>query len=84
MKNSKGKSSRTISMITLTLAIEMFAILFILLYFTERPFNMGEDRSKNIIAMILGIISVSLAFYALLTSYLSVMKKSSVMIMKKN
>lgn len=75
MKNSKGKSSRTISMITLTLAIEMFAILFILLYFTERPFNMGEDRSENIIAMILGIISVSLALYALLTSYLSVMKK---------
>lgn len=74
-KKSAEKSSRTFYMITLTIAIEIFATLFIVLYFIEQHFNMGEVGNDSIFTMIIGTISVILAIYALSTSYLSIMKK---------
>lgn len=73
--NLKEKSSRTSSMIIMTLAIEMFAMLFIVLLFKENPFQMGSIGDESIITMTFGIASVMLAFVALLTSYLSIMKR---------
>lgn len=74
-KKSAEKSSRTFYMITLTIAIEIFATLFIVLYFIEQHFNIGEVGNDSIFTMIIGTISVILAIYALSTSYLSIMKK---------
>lgn len=73
--NLKEKNSRTSSMIIMTLAIEMFAMLFIVLLFKENPFQMGSIGDKSIITITFGIASVMLAFVALLTSYLSIMKR---------
>lgn len=73
--NLKGKNSRTSSMIIMTLAIEMFAMLFIVLLFKENPFQMGSIGDESIITITFGIASVMLAFVALLTSYLSIMKR---------
>lgn len=73
--NLKEKNSRTSYMIIMTLAIEMFAMLFIVLLFKENPFKMGSIGDESIITTTLGIASVMLAFIALLTSYLSIMKR---------
>jgi hypothetical protein len=73
--NLKEKNSRTSSMIIMTFAIEMFAMLFIVLLFKENPFQMGSIGDESIITITFGIASVMLAFVALLTSYLSIMKK---------
>ena len=73
--NLKEKNSRTSSMIIMTLAIEMFAMLFIVLLFKENPFQMGSIGDESIITITFGIASVMLAFVALLTSYLSIMKR---------
>lgn len=71
----KRKNSRTSSMIIITLAIEIFAMLFIVLFFTENPFQMGSVGDGSSITITLGITSVVLAVVALFTSYLSIMKK---------
>lgn len=73
--NLKEKNSRTSSMIIMTLVIEMFAMLFIVLLFKENPFQMGSIGDKSIITITFGIAFVMLAFVALLTSYLSIMKR---------
>lgn len=62
-------------MIIMTLAIEMFAMLFTVLLFKENPFQMGSIGDESIITITFGIASVMLAFVALLTSYLSIMKR---------
>lgn len=71
----KRKNSRTSSMIIVTLAIEMFAMLFMILLFKEKPFQMESIGDESIITITFGIASVMLAFVALLTSYLSIMKR---------
>ena len=71
----KKSYSKTFSMIILTLAIEMFAMLFVVLYFEERPFNMGGIEDNDIFTMSIGMISAMLALVALITSYLSIMKR---------
>lgn len=62
-------------MIIMTLVIEMFAMLFIVLLFKGNPFQMGSIGDKSIITITFGIAFVMLAFVALLTSYLSIMKR---------
>lgn len=62
-------------MIIMTLAIEMFAMLFIVLLFKENPFQMGSIGDESIITITFGIASMMLALVALLTSYLSIMKR---------
>ena len=73
--NLKEKNSRTSSMIIMTLVIEMFAMLFIVLLFKENPFQMGSIGDESIITITFGIAFVMLAFVALITSYLSIMKR---------
>lgn len=73
--NLKKKNSRTSSMIIMTIAIEMFAMLFIVLLFKENSFQTGSIGDESIITITFGIASVMLAFVALLTSYLSIMKR---------
>lgn len=71
----KRKSSRTSSMIIMTIAIEIFAMLFMSLLFNENFFQMGSIGNENVITITLGIASAMLALVALLTSYLSIMKR---------
>lgn len=71
----KENNSRTSSMIVLTLAIEMFAMLFVVLFFKEQPFNIGDIGDESVITVAFGTVSVMLALVALLTSYLSIMKR---------
>lgn len=74
-KRLNETSSKTAAMIILTLAIETFAMLFVVLFFKEQPFNMENFGDESIITVTLGMASVILAFGALFTSYVSIMKK---------
>lgn len=74
-KKLKENNSRTSYMIILTLAIEIFAMLFVVLFFKEQPFNMDGIRDEEAITLALGLTSVIMAIGALLTSYLSIMKR---------
>lgn len=69
------KKSRTSSMIIITLAIEVFAMLFMVLFFKEKPLQMESIGDESAITIILGLASVMLAFVTLFTSYLSIMKR---------
>lgn len=69
-------------MIILTIAIEMFAMFFTAMLFGNKPFDdyfgngyFGDEDRITIFIMILGAVSVSLAFAVLLTSYFSIMKR---------
>lgn len=74
--------SRTSSMIILTIAIEMFAMFFVIILLGNKNFSgsfgngyFDDEDFVTIFTMSLGIISVSLAFATLLTSYFSIMKR---------
>ena len=71
----KGKNSKTISMIILTIAIEMFAVLFVLLSFQESTANIFHVINDKFFTLVFELISVMLAIVALFTSYFSIMKK---------
>lgn len=74
-KNTKENRSRTSSMIIITLAIEMLAVLFVVL-FIRHPFsNFGYFDTENIISLSLVLITVMMSVGTLLTSYLSIMKR---------
>ena len=71
----KENKSRTSSMIILTLAIELFAALFVVLLIKEPSFNIGYLNDEGIITLPLGFIIVTLSIATLFTSYLSIMKR---------
>lgn len=66
----KENRSKTSYMIIITLAIELLAVLFIILFFFEQSFYIGSIENE-----ILVTISVVLAFVTLLTSYFTIMRK---------
>ena len=74
-RRTKEKNSRTVSMIILTIAIEMFAVLFVFLSFQESTANIFHAGNDNFFPLMLEIMSVMLAIVALFTSYFSIMKK---------
>ena len=74
-RNWKENKSRTSSMIILTLAIEMLAILFIVMFFKEGPIGAGYLDDENIITISIGLIAVMLSITTLFTSYFSIMKR---------
>lgn len=74
-KKLKENNSRTSYMILLTLAIEIFAIFFIILFFKEQPFNMDGIRDEDAITSVLGLTSVVISIVTLSTSYLSIMRR---------
>lgn len=74
-RNLKENQSRTSSMIILTLAIEMLAILFIVMFFKEGPIGAGYFDDENIITISIGLIAVMLSITTLFTSYFSIMKR---------
>lgn len=59
-RNLTERHGRTSSMIILTLAIEMFAMLFVVLFYREQTFYMGYIDDKDIITITVGILSVML------------------------
>lgn len=74
--------SRTSSMIIFKIAIEMFAMFFIVMLFGNKTFGdsfgngyFGDEDFITIFTMLLGVLSVSLAFATLLTSYFSIIKR---------
>lgn len=71
----KENKSKTSSMIILTLAIESFAVLFVVLLIKEPSFNVEYLDDEGIITLSLGLITVVLSIITLFTSYLSIMKK---------
>ena len=74
-RNLKENQSRTSSMIILTLAIEMLAILFIVMFFKEGPIGAGYLDVENIITISIGLIAVVLSITTLFISYFSIMKR---------
>ena len=74
-RRTKEKNSRTVSMIILTIAIEMFAVLFVLLSFQESTVNIFHAGNDNFFPFMLELMAVMLAIVALSTSYFSIMKK---------
>lgn len=74
-RNLKENQSRTSSMIILTLAIEMLAILFIVMFFKEGSIGAGYFDDENIITISIGLIAVMLSITTLFTSYFSIMKR---------
>lgn len=74
-KHTKENHSRTSSMIIITLAIEMLAVLFVVL-FIRYPFSdFRYFDMENIISLSLVLITVTMSVVTLLTSYLSIMKR---------
>lgn len=65
--------SKTSSMIILTIAIEIYAILFVVLLFKYPSLNMGY--MDNYMSLLLGVITVVASVFTLLTSYLSIMRR---------
>ena len=74
-RNLKENQSRTSSMIILTLAIEMLAILFIVMFFKEGPIGAGYLDDENIITISIGLIAVVFSITTLFISYFSIMKR---------
>ncbi|MBE5934283.1 MAG: hypothetical protein E7262_00640 [Lachnospiraceae bacterium] len=74
-KTLNESKSRTSHMIILTLAIEMFAILFVTMFYRESHFNTEYWNQENMLELSLGLITVMLAIGTLFTSYLSVMRR---------
>ena len=74
-RNLKENKSKTSSMIILTLAIEMLAILFIVMFFKEGPIGAGYLDDANIITISIGLIAVVLSITTLFISYFSIMKR---------
>ncbi|MDE5802214.1 MAG: toll/interleukin-1 receptor domain-containing protein [Lachnospiraceae bacterium] len=74
-KHTKENHSRTSSMIIITLAIEMLAVLFVVL-FIRYPFSdFRYFDMENIISLSLVLITVMMSVVTLFTSYLSIMKR---------
>lgn len=71
----RENKSRTSSMVILTLAIEVFAVLFIVLLIKEPSFNIGHWDDKGIMISSLVGIMTTLSIATLSTSYLSIMKR---------
>ena len=71
----RENKSRTSSMVILTLAIEVFAVLFIVLLIKEQSFNIGQWDDKGIMISSLVGIMTTLSIATLSTSYLSIMKR---------
>lgn len=74
-RNLKENKSRTSSMIILTLAIEIFAMLFIVMFFQERSFASEYFDNENIFTLSIGLVTVTFSVVALFTSYFSIMKR---------
>ena len=71
----RENKSRTSSMVILTLAIEVFAVLFIVLLIKEPSFSIGHWDDKGIMISSLVGIMTTLSIATLSTSYLSIMKR---------
>ena len=71
----RENKSRTSSMVILTLAIEVFAVLFIVLLIKEPSLNIGHWDDKGIMISSLVGIMTTLSIATLSTSYLSIMKR---------
>lgn len=71
----RENKSRTSSMVILTLAIEVFAVLFIVLLIKEPSFNIWHWDDKGIMISSLVGIMTTLSIATLSTSYLSIMKR---------
>ena len=71
----RENKSRTSSMVILTLAIEVFAVLFIVLLIKEPSFNIVQWYDKGIMISALVGIMTTLSIATLSTSYLSIMKR---------
>lgn len=74
-KHTKENHSRTSSMIIITLAIEMLAVLFVVLFIRYPLSDFRYFDMENIISLSLVLITVTMSVVTLLTSYLSIMKR---------
>ncbi|MCM1124116.1 MAG: toll/interleukin-1 receptor domain-containing protein [Eubacterium sp.] len=74
-RNIKENNSRTSSMIIITLAIEMLAVLFVILFIRHPLADFEYFDTENIISLSITLITVMISVATLLTSYLSIMKR---------
>lgn len=73
--NYKEIRSRTSSMIIITLAIELFAVLFVVLLMRYPSLDFGYFSDDGILTLSLGLVTIVLSVTTLFTSYLSIMKR---------
>ncbi len=75
-KNSSSKkSSKNASLITLTIAIEFFATLFIALFTLTPNLDVFEYFYDSSAVGLIGILTILLAFMALVLSYFSIIRR---------
>lgn len=72
---NRSEKTKNSSIIALTLAMEVFAIIFILLFFIDSPFSINSHLQDNETFIYVGILSVISALMALLLSYFSIIKR---------
>lgn len=73
-KRAKELRSKTSSMMIITLAIEVFAIFFMVLFFKYPLADIGYMYNESSISLLLGIVT-AVSLFTLSTSYLSIMKR---------
>ncbi len=73
--NGKRERSKTSYMIIMTVAIELFAVFFVLLYFKNDLFGFDLFNKNDYVSIMTVLLSVVLAFSTLLTSYISIMRR---------
>lgn len=74
-RSLKDNNNKTAAMIIITIAIEIFAALFLILSFKAGTLNRFRVGNENFITIILGIMLILLAMVTLFTSYLSIIKR---------
>lgn len=70
--NPKTKNS---SIIALTIAMEVFAVVFIFFFFIDSPFSVNSNLHENETVIFVGVLSIISAFMTLLLSYFSIIKR---------
>ncbi len=75
INRGKRERSKTSYMIIMTLAIELFAVFFVLLYLKNDLFGFDLFDKTDYVSNMTVLLSVVMAFSALLTSYISIMKR---------
>lgn len=73
--NYKEIRSKTSSMIIITLAIELFAVLFVVLLMRYPSLDFGYFSDDGILTLSFGLVTIVLSVTTLFTSYLSIMKR---------
>lgn len=74
-RHAENKSNKTLSMIILTLAIELFAVIIVVVFSNYILYDFSHLSTESMIIIFVGLTTVVMSLITLLTSYLSIMKR---------